>query len=74
VGTLFEPSRKRTINPLTRQWLNLLDVGFPFIKKSLFIQNYDAVDLGNWQEEVERLAGKPLCDVIKRDVERRRLS
>ncbi len=74
VGTLFEPPRKHTINPLTRQWLNLLDAGFPFIKKSLFIQNYDAVDLGDWQEEVERLAGKRFCDVIKRDVERRRLS
>ncbi len=74
VGTLFEPPRMRTINPLTRQWLNLLDAGFPFIKKSLFIQNYDAVDLGDWQEEVERMAGNQFCDVIKRDVDRRRLS
>lgn len=72
VATHFEPPRRRTINPLTRHWLGLLRAGFPFVKKSLFIQNYDKVDLGEWEEELRSIAEDDVVEMIRKDVVRRR--
>jgi lipopolysaccharide biosynthesis protein len=39
-------------NPLTFFWKELLIDGMPFLKKSLFVQNYDNLDLTHWKSDL----------------------
>lgn len=71
-GTVFPPPQQLTINPLTRQWQGLIQAGFPFVKKSLFLQNYDGVDIDGWEDVIETFAGRSFVDILTRDIERRR--
>jgi lipopolysaccharide biosynthesis protein len=51
----YTADRKFRRNPLTFRWFELLREGMPFLKKSLFSQNYDQIDLTAWEEKLESL-------------------
>jgi lipopolysaccharide biosynthesis protein len=42
-------------NPLTFRWFELVEEGMPFVKKSLFKQNYDRIDLHEWKRNLETI-------------------
>lgn len=61
------PAPSGAVNPLTHGWAQLLDRGFPLVKKSLFTVNYDGVDLGGWADRI----GDPVaCGLIQADLRR----
>lgn len=57
-------------NPLTFTWREVLSAGVPFVKRSLFFDNYDRVDLTGWRDFLASSAPGFDCGIIDRDVER----
>ena len=55
VFSMYEAPKGYLRNPLTFFWKELLMNGMPFLKKSLFFQNYDNLDLTNWRAELTGL-------------------
>lgn len=42
-------------NPLTFRWFELMQQGMPFVKKSIFKQNYDRIELHEWKKNLETI-------------------
>lgn len=55
VGVRHRPPNRFLRNPLTFCWNELLMTGMPFLKKSLFRQNYDHIELSNALAEIRKL-------------------
>lgn len=69
-GGVVVPAPPQPVNPLTLHWRDLLAAGFPFVKRSLFLANYDDVDLTGWRSVIG--PGGPLTpDDIEADLRRR---
>ncbi|MEZ5117558.1 MAG: rhamnan synthesis F family protein [Candidatus Nanopelagicales bacterium] len=62
------PAPPRPVNPLTLHWRDLVEHGFPFLKKSLFTVNYDDVDMTGWRDQVG--IGHPVVEMIEHDLHR----
>lgn len=56
-------------NELTFYWSELVAAGLPYLKKSLFRQNYDGLDLGNWRKKVAVLAPGYDAELIGSDLD-----
>jgi lipopolysaccharide biosynthesis protein len=72
VGAIFDAPPKSIRNPMTFYWRDLISQGFPFIKKSLFLQNYEKVEVSDWVEFVENYTSKERIDAIALDIENRK--
>ena len=57
-------------NPLTFTWREVVSAGVPFVKRSLFFDNYDRVDLTGWRDFLAGSAPGFDCGIVDRDVER----
>jgi len=57
-------------NPLTFRWREVILAGVPFVKRSLFFDNYDRIDMTGWREFVAEVAPSFDLGVIDRDVAR----
>jgi O-antigen biosynthesis protein len=57
-------------NPLTFTWREVVLAGVPFVKRSLFLDNYDRVDLTGWQEFLAEHAPGFDVGIVERDVAR----
>lgn len=55
-------------NPLTFLWKELVSDGFPFIKKSLFSHNYDAIDLSDWKSFLREISPNFDTNLITSDL------
>jgi lipopolysaccharide biosynthesis protein len=66
--------RARTVgagrNPLTFTWRDVVLAGVPFVKRSLFFDNYDQVDMSGWQDFLAEHAPTFDVGIIERDVAR----
>lgn len=71
VGAIFDAPAKSIRNPMTFYWRDLVSLGFPFVKKSLFVQNYERVEVDDWVEFVENYTSKEKIDAIALDIENR---
>jgi hypothetical protein len=61
---------RRALNPTSDFWRQLLDAGFPFLKRELLRLNPGKVgDLADWREVVRANSGADL-DAIERDLQR----
>jgi lipopolysaccharide biosynthesis protein len=69
VAVTTESLRTRR-NPLTFTWREVLQAGVPFVKRSLFFDNYDRVDLTGWREFLADHAPGFDAGIIERDVAR----
>jgi lipopolysaccharide biosynthesis protein len=58
--------RKFLRNPLTFLWLDLLQEGMPFLKKSIFKQNYDRIDISQWRKDIESVNSDFPLDLIEK--------
>jgi lipopolysaccharide biosynthesis protein len=56
-------------NPLTFHWLQLVEEGMPFVKKSLFFQNYDHIEMSNWKSELGKSVSGFYVNLIERNSE-----
>ena len=65
---LFPVEKCQRRNPLTFGWADLLNRGFPFVKKSLFLQNYDRIEMRGWQKVVNEIAPDFDVELIERDI------
>ena len=62
--------RRVALNPTSDFWRQLLDAGFPFLKRELLRLNPGKVgDLADWREVVRANSGADL-DAIERDLQR----
>lgn len=57
-------------NPLTFTWREVVQAGVPFVKRSLFFDNYDRVDLSGWREFLADHARGFDVGIIERDIVR----
>lgn len=58
------------LNPTAEFWRELLEAGFPFIKRELLRKNPARVlDIGDWHEAVD-MASSRVLDAIERDLQR----
>jgi lipopolysaccharide biosynthesis protein len=65
---LFPVEKSQRRNPLTFGWIDLLNRGFPFIKKSLFLQNYDRIAMRGWQKVINEISPDFDVELIERDI------
>jgi lipopolysaccharide biosynthesis protein len=74
VGSAFDLPSHLLRNPMTFYWKELTELNFPFIKKSLFVQNYEEIDMSDWIDVVgERISNETLAKILK-DIELRNFS
>ena len=59
-------------NPLTFTWREVVLAGVPFVKRSLFFDNYDQVDLGGWEDFLAEHAPGFDVGIVERDLVRLR--
>jgi len=59
-------------NPLTFTWREVVLAGVPFVKRSLFFDNYDHVVLNGWQGFLAEHAPAYDVGIVERDLERLR--
>lgn len=69
-GSLFQSTKHLYRNPYTFIHRELIIHGFPFLKKSLFLRNYDDLDMSKWSEGLD--IETTLLDLITVDVQRLR--
>ena len=69
-GCLFQSTACFARNPHTFLYRELITHGFPFLKKSLFLRNYDDIDMSQWSEALG--IESRLLDLITADVHRLR--
>ena len=71
VDAIFEAPSKSVRNPMTFYWKELIKSDFPFIKKSLFVQNYEKIDMSNWKSLVANKITNDSIESIAQDIEDR---
>jgi lipopolysaccharide biosynthesis protein len=59
-------------NPLTFTWRQLVLAGVPFVKRSLFFDNYDQVDMDGWKDFLAEHAPGFDVGMVERDLVRLR--
>ena len=69
-GSLYQATRKLKRNPYTFFHRELIINGFPFLKKNLFLRNFDDIDMHNWQIGLN-ISGD-VVEMVERDVARLR--
>jgi lipopolysaccharide biosynthesis protein len=67
-GSLYQSTKHLYRNPYTFIHRELIIHGFPFLKKSLFLRNYDDLDMSTWA--VGLGINSELVDIIATDVRR----
>jgi hypothetical protein len=61
---------RRPLNPTSDLWRQLLETGFPFLKRELLRDNPSQIaDIAEWREVVERTMG-PVPEMIERDLQK----
>jgi hypothetical protein len=69
-GILFPPSRGVLRNPSSTSWHELVRIGMPFVKKSLFGPNYDRIDLTGWGLQLQDAAPSFDVGLVESDLRR----
>ena len=68
VGAIFEAPSNSIRNPMTFHWKDLIASDFPFMKKSLFVQNYEKIDVSDWIDLVKERISPESVKAISNDI------